>query len=174
MVSKARLDLPEPDSPVNHTMQGRWPFCAARACLSMSSASNVASSLISVGLRDQNGRFLPGLIVGDRWFVVGEEGRRGEPRQVDRLDSALRRPERDVVLDPVAGEDLDLAVVHLDRTRHRDLPLRVRQDFPDARLEVENARRPVEFLEHRVEDRSVCGGHDVPVETGQRTVARLD
>lgn len=33
-------------------------------------------SLISIGLRDQSGRFLPGLIVGDRWFVVGEEGRR--------------------------------------------------------------------------------------------------
>ncbi len=38
--------------------------------------SGPASSLISIGLRDQNGRFLPGLIVGDRWFVVGEEGRR--------------------------------------------------------------------------------------------------
>jgi hypothetical protein len=33
-------------------------------------------SLISIGLKDQSGRFLPGLIVGDRWFVVGEEGRR--------------------------------------------------------------------------------------------------
>jgi len=33
-------------------------------------------SLVSVGLKDQSGRFLPGLIVGDRWFVVGEEGRR--------------------------------------------------------------------------------------------------
>lgn len=35
-----------------------------------------ASSVVSVGLKDQSGRFLPGLIVGDRWFVVGEEGRR--------------------------------------------------------------------------------------------------
>lgn len=33
-------------------------------------------SLISIGLRDQSGRFLPGLIVGDRWFVVGQEGHR--------------------------------------------------------------------------------------------------
>jgi hypothetical protein len=32
--------------------------------------------LVSIGLKDQNGRFLPGLIVGDRWFVIGEEGRR--------------------------------------------------------------------------------------------------
>jgi hypothetical protein len=34
------------------------------------------SSLIQVGVKDQSGRFLPGLIVGDRWFLVGEEGRR--------------------------------------------------------------------------------------------------
>jgi hypothetical protein len=33
-------------------------------------------SLISVGLKDPIGRFYPGLIVGDRWFVVGQEGRR--------------------------------------------------------------------------------------------------
>ncbi len=38
--------------------------------------SGPAASLISVGLKDQSGRFLPGLIVGDRWFVIGEEGRR--------------------------------------------------------------------------------------------------
>ncbi|MBA3831398.1 MAG: hypothetical protein H0X34_05830 [Chthoniobacterales bacterium] len=38
--------------------------------------SGPASSLVSVGLKDQSGRFLPGLSVGDRWFVVGEEGRR--------------------------------------------------------------------------------------------------
>ena len=35
-----------------------------------------AGRLLSVGLKDQSGRFLPGLIVGDRWFVVGAEGRR--------------------------------------------------------------------------------------------------
>lgn len=33
-------------------------------------------SLISIGLKDQSGRFLPGLIIGDRWFAVGEEGHR--------------------------------------------------------------------------------------------------
>ena len=38
--------------------------------------SGPTASLISIGLKDQSGRFLPGLIVGDRWFVVGEEGRR--------------------------------------------------------------------------------------------------
>ena len=30
-----------------------------------------AGSLISVGLRDQSGKFLPGLSIGDRWFVAG-------------------------------------------------------------------------------------------------------
>ena len=38
--------------------------------------SGPAASLVSIGLKDQSGRFLPGLIVGDRWFVIGEEGRR--------------------------------------------------------------------------------------------------
>ena len=42
-----------------------WPVLSGRV-----------SSLVSIGLKDQSGRFLPGLVVGDRWFVVGEEGRR--------------------------------------------------------------------------------------------------
>jgi hypothetical protein len=42
-----------------------WPLLAAPT-----------ERLISIGVKDQSGRFLPGLIVGDRWFVVGEEGRR--------------------------------------------------------------------------------------------------
>lgn len=35
-----------------------------------------AAALVSVELRDESGRLLPGLVVGDRWFVIGEEGRR--------------------------------------------------------------------------------------------------
>jgi hypothetical protein len=35
-----------------------------------------AAALVTIELREQSGRMLPGLIVGDRWFVVGEEGRR--------------------------------------------------------------------------------------------------
>jgi len=42
-----------------------WPLLSAPA-----------ESLISIGLKDQSGGFLPGLLVGDRWFVIGEEGRR--------------------------------------------------------------------------------------------------
>ena len=40
------------------------------------SLAGSAGSLLSVELRDESGRLLPGLAVGDRWFVVGEEGRR--------------------------------------------------------------------------------------------------
>ena len=67
-------------------------------------------------------------------------------------DAPLRRPERDVVLDAVAGEDLNLAVVHLDRAGHDDLTLGMGEDLPDAGVEAEEARRPVELLEHRVEN----------------------
>ncbi len=35
-----------------------------------------AGSVVSLELRDQSGRLLPGLRVGDFWFVVGEAGRR--------------------------------------------------------------------------------------------------
>ena len=70
-------------------------------------------------------------------------------------DTALRRAERDVVLDAVAGEDLDLAVVHQNRARHRDLSLGVGEDLPDARVEIEDARRAVELLQHCPEHGSV-------------------
>lgn len=48
-----------------------------------------AASLISIGLKDQSGRFLPGLIVGDRWFVIGEEGRRYSIALRNRSDVRL-------------------------------------------------------------------------------------
>ena len=45
--------------------QRRWPLFGSRV-----------RRLVSFALRDQSGRLLPGLSVGDRWFVVGEQGRR--------------------------------------------------------------------------------------------------
>ncbi|HEX4666661.1 MAG TPA: hypothetical protein VH207_08670 [Chthoniobacterales bacterium] len=47
-------------------------------------------------LRDQNRRLLPGLIVGDRSFVVGEEGRRY---------SIVVRNQRDLRLEVVLSVD---------------------------------------------------------------------
>jgi hypothetical protein len=41
-----------------------------------SRARGNGQNFVSVGLANSSGRFLPGLIVGDRWFVVGEEGQR--------------------------------------------------------------------------------------------------
>ena len=35
-----------------------------------------AGTLVSVEIRDEAGRVLPGVAAGDRWFVVGEKGRR--------------------------------------------------------------------------------------------------
>ena len=56
--------------------------------------------MISIGLKDQSGRFLAGLIVGDRWFVVGEEGRRYSIVVRSKADLRL-----EVVL-PVDGLDV--------------------------------------------------------------------
>src|SRR5437016_687417 len=70
--------------------QRRWPLLPA-----------LSESLISVGLKDQSGRFLPGLVVGDRWFVVGEEGRRYSivvrKRSDFRLEIVLSVDGRDVI-----------------------------------------------------------------------------
>ena len=48
-----------------------------------------AAALVTIELRDQSGRILPGLIVGDRWFVVGEEGRRYSIAVRNRSDFRL-------------------------------------------------------------------------------------
>ena len=99
--------------------------------------------------RDVGDRALPGHPRGERRHLV-------ERHVGMKADAALRRAERDVVLHAVPGEHLDLTAVHLHRTRHGDLPLGPRQNFPDAGLEVEDARRSVELLEHGTEDRPVC------------------
>ena len=104
--------------------------------------------------RDVRDRALPGHPGGERGhFVEADVG--------VVADAALGRPERDVVLHAIPGEDLDLAVVHLNRTRNDDLALGVREDLPDAGVEPQQARRSIELLEHRVEDAAAC----VPYET---------
>ncbi len=77
-------------------------------------------------------------------------------------DAALGRPERDVVLHAIAGEDLDLAVVHLHRTGDDDLALRAREDLPDAGVEPQQSRRSVELLEHRVENAAAAFHMSIP------------
>ena len=67
----------------------------------------------------------------------------------------LAGPSVMLYMHPIAGEDLDLAVVHLHRARHGDLPLGMGEDLPDAGIEVEDAGRPIELLEHRAKDAAV-------------------
>jgi hypothetical protein len=100
--------------------------------------------------------------VRDRAFPRHPRGERGDfvERHIGVIaDAAFGRTKRDVVLNAIAGEDLDLAVVHLHRTRDDDLAFRMREDVPDTGFEIDDARGDVEFLKHRPEDRSVlCHG----------------
>lgn len=90
-------------------------------------------SLIQVGLKDQTGRFLPGLIVGDRWFVVGEEGRRY---------SIVVRNKSDWRLEVV------LSVDGLDVLHGRNASIRKRGYLiaPHAQLVVEGFRQSTESV----------------------------
>ena len=111
----------------------------------------------------------PRRVADDSAFAAAEGDLRdgalpGHPRRQRRdfiqadigviADAAFGRAEADVVLDAVAGEDFDLAAVHLNRARHDDLPLGRRQDLPDARLEVHQTGGAVELLQHRTKNAS--------------------
>ena len=60
-------------------------------------------------------------------------------------DAALGRAAAQVVLDAVAGEDLDRAVVHVDREVDGELAARLAQDEAHARVEVEAVGGEVEL-----------------------------
>ena len=61
-------------------------------------------------------------------------------------DAALGRPAAEVVLDAVAGEDLDAAVVHQDREVHGQLATRLAQDPAEAGVQVEHVSGEIELL----------------------------
>jgi hypothetical protein len=48
------------------------------------------------------------------------------------------------------------------------------EDFPDAGFEVEDPRRAIEFLEHRVENRAMSSRHHAPSRNGPDYRAGLD
>jgi hypothetical protein len=74
-----------------------------------------AAALVTIELRDQSGRMLPGLIVGDRWFVVGEEGRRYSIVVRNRSDFRL-----EIVLSVDGLDVIDGPARFISRTRlHR-------------------------------------------------------
>ena len=91
------------------------------------------NSLVQVGLRDQSGRFLPGLVVGARWFVVGEEGRRYSIEVRNRSDLRL---------------ETVLSVDGLDVLDGRSASLRKRGYIlsPRGRLVVEGFRQSTEAV----------------------------
>ena len=78
-------------------------------------------------------------------------------------DAALRGTAPEVVLDAVAREDLDRAVVHLHREVDGQLPSRLTQHPPQARVEVEPVGGQIELLLGdlpRVDRRGdMLGGH---------------
>src|SRR5205085_158552 len=91
------------------------------------------ASLVSIGLKDQSGRFLPGLAIGNRWFVVGEQGRRYSI--VVRNNTALRL-------------EVVLSVDGLDVVEGRPAALRKRGYLinPHTELEVEGFRQSTELV----------------------------
>lgn len=104
------------------SLQRTWPILPAPV-----------NSLVQVGLRDQSGRFLPGLVVGDRWFVVGEEGRRYSIELRNRSDLRL-----ETVLS-VDGLDVLDGQTASPRKRGYILP-------PRGRLVVEGFRQSTEAV----------------------------
>src|SRR5260370_11042907 len=102
--------------------QRRWPLLPAPT-----------ESLISVGLKDQSGRFLPGVIVGDRWFVVGEAGRRYSIIVRNRTDLRL-----EIVLSVDGLDVLDGRKASLRKPGYRMTPR--------AELKVEGFRQSTETL----------------------------
>ena len=70
-------------------------------------------------------------------------------------NAALTRSRVDVVEDTIPGENLDLAVIHLNRARDDDLALGLGEDLPDAGIETEKPPRLAELVEHGAEDLAV-------------------
>ena len=89
-------------------------------------------------VRDVDDGALPGHPHGQRLDLVQRDVR-------VEADAALRRSAVDAVLDAVAGEDLDAAVVHLDREVAGELALDLAQDLPELRLQPDDLGRGVEL-----------------------------
>ena len=78
-------------------------------------------------------------------------------------DAALGRAAAEVVLDAVAGEDLDGAVVHVDREVDGQLAARLAEHRAEPRVEVEALRGEVELALRDLpgvdDGRRLLGGH---------------
>jgi hypothetical protein len=105
----------------NSTMQHGWPVLPG------------TQGLISIGLKDPIRFFYPGLTVGNRWFVIGKEGRRYSIAIQNNTDRRL---------------EVVLSVDGLDVLDGRKASLRKRGYLldPYARLKVEGFRQSDDFV----------------------------
>ena len=94
---------------------------------------------LAAAVRDADDRALPGHPHRERLDLV-------EADVLVVADAALGRAAAEVVLDAVAGEDLDRAVVHLHREVDGQLAARLAQDAAQAGVEVEALGGKVELL----------------------------
>ena len=94
---------------------------------------------LAAAVRDADDRALPGHPHREGLDLV-------EADVLVVADAALGRPAAEVVLDAVAGEDLDRAVVHLHREVDGQLAAGLAQDAAEAGVEVEPLGGQVELL----------------------------
>ena len=78
-------------------------------------------------------------------------------------EASLGRPARRAVLDPVAREDLDAAVVTAHREVHGPLALAHREEAAHALVEGKMIGRGVELEERRVERARAPGLRDITI-----------
>lgn len=90
-------------------------------------------NLVSVGLKNPIGFFYPGVMIGDRWFVIGEEGRRYSIAVQNHTDARL---------------EIVLSVDGLDVLDGRPASVRKRGYIlgPHARLAVDGFRQSTESV----------------------------
>ena len=111
---------------------------------------------LAAAVRDADDRALPGHPHREGLDLV-------EADVLVVADAALGRPAAEVVLDAVAGEDLDRPVVHVDREVDGEFAARLAQDQAHARSQGPGVRGEIELSLGdfpRVDGRSdVLGGH---------------
>ena len=100
---------------------------------SWSILSPALENLVSIGLKTPIGSFYPGVMIGDRWFVIGEEGRRYSIVIQNHTDARV---------------EIVLSVDGLDVLDGRTASLRKRGYIlgPHARLTVDGFRQSTESV----------------------------
>ncbi len=125
---------PDDDADLGRVAPGQALELALRELLGIDDHAALAAAV-----RDADDRALPGHPHRQRLDLV-------EGHVLVVADAALGRAAAEVVLDAVAGEDLDAAVVHVHREVDGQLAARLAQHAAQARVEVEPVGGQVELL----------------------------